>query len=298
MATVGRANGASVSNTARLSYISTAAFNNYFYSYSTSLNASLETIGSLDPVSGATSGNCPKGRVLRETGRKLYPGANPGITTYMVGVYDAQSLLSGFIDPNAKVFQIYNTDKPNFFLEGVEPTEDTRDLGPSVYTRGDILAEGAIDISGAAYIHGGARVDNGLTVYGGETVATGNLVVTLGDVGATVGTITAGKQIRSTTLTNLGTVNTDQVINCALGQVFKMTITGSIAITATAGSYPVGTVVYIIITSTGNFTVDFNTDFRTVNAGVRNVNTTTATFSFVSDGTALFQIGEAVGLTA
>lgn len=183
MATVGRANGASYLNTSRLSFISTAAFNDYFYSYSTSLNTSLETVGSLVTVSGATSGNCPKGRVLRETGRKLVPGANPGITTYMVGVYDAQSLLTGYIDPNAKVFQIYNTDKPNFFADGVEPTNmDGTDLGPSVYTRGDLLAEGAMDISGGAYIHGGARVDSGLTVYGGETVATGNLVVTAGNV--------------------------------------------------------------------------------------------------------------------
>ena len=170
MATVGRANSASVANTARLSYISTAVFNDYFYSYSTSLNASLETIRTLGSVSGATSGNCPKGRVLRETGRKLYPGANPGITTYLVGVYDAVSMLTGFIDPNGKVFQIYNTDKPNFYGDGVEPTEDTRDLGPSVYTRGDILAEGAMDISGGA------------TIYGGETVKTGDLTVTAGNL--------------------------------------------------------------------------------------------------------------------
>jgi hypothetical protein len=58
----------------------------------------------------------------------------------MVGVYDAQSLLNGFIDPNAKVFQIYNTDKPTSVPDGVDPTTGTTDLGPSVYTRGDVAA--------------------------------------------------------------------------------------------------------------------------------------------------------------
>jgi hypothetical protein len=302
MATVGRANGASITNTARLSYYSTEVFANRFFTYSTSLNNKLETIGTLTQVSGANSSTCPAGRVLRENGRKLYPGANPGITTYMVGVYDATSLLSGFIDPNAKVFQIYNTDKPNFLADGVDPTGGLTDRGPSVYTRGNITAEGDLDITGDGLIRGdlgvvgSVDISGGLTVYSGETIRTGNLTVTLGNIAATAGAITAGKQIRSTTLTNLGTVNTNQEINCALGQVFKMTITGTINITAI--NYPVGTVVYIIITSTGNFNVDFNVDFRTVNNGVRNVNTTTATFSFVSDGTALWQIAEANGLTA
>jgi hypothetical protein len=170
MATIGRTNGASFVNTPRLQYISTAPFNTYLYSYTTSLNASLETIGTLGPVAGATSGTCPRGRVLRENGRKLYPAANPGISTYLVGVYDAQSMLSGFIDPNARVFQIYNTDKPNYLLDGVDPTTGSTDFGPSVYTRGDIIAEGS------------GTINSGLTVLGGETIQTGNLVVTAGNV--------------------------------------------------------------------------------------------------------------------
>jgi microcystin-dependent protein len=166
MATIGRVSGASFLNTPRLSYITTATFDTYFFSYSTSINRSLETVGTLTAVTGATSGNCPKGRVLRENGRKLYPGANPGITTYMVGVYDAQTMLSGFIDPNAKVFQIYNTDKPNFLLDGVDPTTDSTDRGGSVYTRGDVLVGGKVDISGSTQIYGVLNVDNNITQYG------------------------------------------------------------------------------------------------------------------------------------
>jgi len=148
MATIGRTNGASFLNTPRLQYITTAAFNTYFYSYSTSINSSLETVGTLSAVTGATAINCPAGRVLRENGRKLYPNANPGITTYMVGVYDPETYFNGFIDPNAQVFQIYNTDKPNYLTDGTEPTLGTRDLGPSVLTRGDVTAYGNIDLSG------------------------------------------------------------------------------------------------------------------------------------------------------
>jgi hypothetical protein len=121
-------------------YISTAPFHTHLFSYSTFLNATKQTVGELTQVAGANLSNCPAGRVLRENGRKLFPGANPGITTYMVGVYDAQSLLSGFIDPNAKVFQIYNTDKPTSVTDGVDPTTGKTDLGPSVYTRGDVSA--------------------------------------------------------------------------------------------------------------------------------------------------------------
>ncbi len=75
--------------------------------------------GTLTAVSGATAANCPKGRVLRENGRKLYPSANPGITTYLVGVFDDKTFLNGFIDPNSPVFVPFNTDKPVYLDNGV-----------------------------------------------------------------------------------------------------------------------------------------------------------------------------------
>lgn len=222
-------------------------------------------MGTLSAVTGATAGNCPAGRVLRENGRKLYPSANPGITTYMVGVYDAQTMLSGFIDPNAGVFQIYNTDKPTYLLDGVEPTLGTTDQGPSVYTRGTVTAIGDITTSG-------------------------------GNIAATLGAITAGKQIRSTTVTALGTGSTF-VIDASLGQVFTLTTNANATVTAT--NLAAGQVVYIIVTGdAGGRTIDFNTQFRTLNAGVRTINASLCTFSFVSDGTALYQIGEAIGLSA
>ena len=83
------------------------------------MNANFVTIGTLTAVSGATAANCPKGRVLRENGRKLYPSANPGVTTYLVGVFDDKTFLNGFIDPNSAVFAPFNTDKPVYLDNGV-----------------------------------------------------------------------------------------------------------------------------------------------------------------------------------
>jgi hypothetical protein len=167
MATIGRANGAAYNNTSRLSYISTEPYFPFFFSYSTVLTASLETVGTLTPVAGGNFTTCPGGRVLRENGRKLYPGANPGITTYMVGVYDSITLLSGFIDPNSRYFQIYNTDKPNFLPNGVAPPNDnTVDLGPPVLTRGNVSAQGDLDISGSARIYGSTYMQGDLEVDG------------------------------------------------------------------------------------------------------------------------------------
>ena len=187
MATVGRANNASYLNTSRLSYISTAPFNNDFYTYSTAI-INRVTAGVMVPVAGATSGNCPAARVLRETGRKLVPGANPmpaGFNTYMVSVYDAQTGLTGFIDPNAPIFAIYNTDKPNFLLDGVDPNTGLTDQGLSVYTRGSVTADAGVTTD--TNVTAGGSVTAGTTV----TVGTG-LVIRNQGTNNSAGSATAG----------------------------------------------------------------------------------------------------------
>jgi hypothetical protein len=261
MATIGRVNGASFNNTPRLSYIATATFNTYFYSYSTSINASLVTVGTLGPVTGATAGNCPAGRVLRENGRKLYPGANPDITTYLVGVYDAQTMLSGFIDPNGAVFQIYNTDKPTYLQDGVEPTANTTDQGPSVYTRGTVTA--------------------------------------IGDIVSTGGQIRSSTVTALTAISANGAA-ADQELNSALGQVFTITVSppsgvASITLNHTAAQ-TAGSLMTLIITATTvqNTTFTFGTGI--VSAGTL-VTTAAAgpatrffTISFMSDGTTFYEV--------
>jgi len=256
MATIGRVSGASFLNTPRLQYIATATFNTYFYSYSTSINASLETIGTLSAVTGATAGNCPAGRVLRENGRKLYPGANPGITTYMVGVYDSQTMLSGFIDPNAPVFQIYNTDKPTYLADGVDPTGGATDRGPSIYTRGNILGGGDLDISGSSRIYGTERIDNGLTVYGGSVINGGQSV----NGGETV--YSRFSTATSVGITQSGTTTLN--LDCSLANVFTITINSNSNFTITASNVAAGQPVYLLYSNAGG-----NTPTITMGSGIR-----------------------------
>lgn len=134
----------------RRSYISTETFTSRFRSYRTYLDK-FERKGELLQVTEDDS-LCPKGRILRENGRKLHPGANPGVGKYLVGVYDPVSFLSGFIDPNEHVFAIFNTDKP-YFIDNDNDSEhgsvnddqsegEGDDLGNPVYTRGNIETVG------------------------------------------------------------------------------------------------------------------------------------------------------------
>ncbi len=164
----------------RRAYISMGAFNDDIYTYTTSMNpTTYVTTGALSAVSGADASTCPQGRFLYENGKKLFPDAHPGITTYMVGVFDPVSFLSGFIDPNSEKFTLMNTDKPvdqasstNTF--GTNPTTTVSDLAQPVYTRGDILAGGSGDISGTLTV--GLSLNVGATT----TITNGNLIMTNG----------------------------------------------------------------------------------------------------------------------
>ena len=125
--------------TPRRAYIASVPFNLSFFSF---VPNGPGGVGFLAPVPGANFTNCPAGRILRETGKKLYPDANPGVPTLMVGVYDDITLLRGYIDPNAAAFAVYSTDVSNFYPTGVDPTTGITDAGPSVYTNGVIMAKG------------------------------------------------------------------------------------------------------------------------------------------------------------
>jgi hypothetical protein len=213
MATIG-AGIVSFQNTSRRSYLAVAPFNTDLFVYSTYINANLETLGTFVVNPDATSLNCPKGNVLHENGRKLIPGAYPGVTTYMVGVYDPQSLLSGFIDPNSPLFASYNTDKPNFITPtwGVDPGTGggtTNDLGAPVYTNGTVEA------------------------LGGITSVTGNIVATAGNVQSYSGMYSQTGQnlVRNIPLYTAtvvgGTTSGVANIDVSQGQVTKINLTTS-----------------------------------------------------------------------
>jgi len=122
------------------SYVAASPFNNDFFTYTVTTNPSTfkKTGALVANVPGATAVTCPAGRILRENGRKLFPGAHDGVTTLMVGVFDNQSMLSGFIDPNSPDFAVYNTDRPNYLADAVDPAGGLTDQGPPVKTNGQV----------------------------------------------------------------------------------------------------------------------------------------------------------------
>jgi hypothetical protein len=139
-----------LANNTRGSWISTTAFNDDFFSYTTTVNpTTFQTTGSLGAVTGADGSTCPAGRVLRENGKKLYPAAHNGVSTYMIGVFDPVSFLSGFIDPNSTIFAVYNSNKPasldtTLLAGGVNPNGGAADLAPPIYTAGTVTALGQV----------------------------------------------------------------------------------------------------------------------------------------------------------
>ena len=122
------------------SYVAAAPFHNDFFTYTvtTDRNTFKKTGALAANVPGATAVTCPAGRILRENGRKLFPEAHDGVRTLMVGVFDNQSMLSGFIDPNSPEFAVYNSDRPNYLADAVDPAGGLTDQGPPVKTNGQI----------------------------------------------------------------------------------------------------------------------------------------------------------------
>ena len=125
----------------RRSFIAAEIFDANFFTYVFTSN--LEgSYGTLVPVAGANSQTCPAGRLLRETGRKLFPGVNPGIVSPMVAVYDEVSLLTGFIDTNSPIYALYNTDSSYSTPRGFNPVPVNGELipnsGPPIYTDGPL----------------------------------------------------------------------------------------------------------------------------------------------------------------
>lgn len=140
-------------NRSKRSYMSVASFETAFFTYTVAMNSTTYVnTGTLTTVSGATAANCPKGRVLRENGKKLFPDANPDITKFMVGVFDANSGLTGFIDPNGPIFTMYNTDKPAYIADTIGPDGRTAAKAPPVFTDGTIEAASTIKAGTGGFI--------------------------------------------------------------------------------------------------------------------------------------------------
>jgi hypothetical protein len=137
----------SFATVSRRQYVSAGVFNNNFFTYRTFLDANLETRGSLTTATSAA--NCPAGRILRETGKKLTGATHPDLEdpttstvyTFLVGVYDVTSGVNGFIDPNCPLFAPFTTDKTyqdNTTAEAIDASTGLQEVGPPVFTTGDV----------------------------------------------------------------------------------------------------------------------------------------------------------------
>lgn len=212
------------SASSKRSYISTSAFNGIIYSYTTTLNTTnfkqegrLAALTALPSGTTITAANCPAGRILRETGRKLYPGANPGLVlgdSYQgtavtnnnlnkmwVLVFDSVTGLRGYIDPNAPQFAVYNNDRNPAFVDVAETAggAPTR-LGQPVFTSGNITTTGGSVIqykpvlaaSTAALTLTAAQTVGGIVtqapVANGQAVNLPSTTSLIAAMGSTVGT--------------------------------------------------------------------------------------------------------------
>ena len=176
MPVIPNVSGGALPETSRRSYIASAPFNSALFTYTPpvlNVHGAIATPGSLAPIAGGNASTCPARRVLRETGKKLYPGVHSGILTYMVSVYDNVNLWHGYIDPNSPLFAVYSTDKPNFLSDGVDAlTGAPADAGVPVITNG--LVSAGQSVSAGTTVSAGTSVSAGTTVTAGTFVYAGS----------------------------------------------------------------------------------------------------------------------------
>jgi hypothetical protein len=232
----------------RRQYITSQYFDTNIFQYSTYIDSSLATRGRLIKHPSATPNNCVAGNILRENGKKLHSGTHPDLKdpvtnlqyTYLVGVYDVVTGISGFINPNAPYFAVLNTDKSyqdDIAAYQVDASQHTIEastsnfnynntgnpiLGPPVNTAGDITTLGYVggaQLHGADLIHTGGYIvagpDSLITnpstgvpiLYSNYTILAQSNITTLANINASNGTVTGSNLVA---LSNL-TVNTGNI---------------------------------------------------------------------------------------
>ena len=197
-------------NIPKRSYISTAPLSadgdHHVYSYTRSYNSATYTwsgaLTGIDFTAAPYNTYNLAGVVFRETGKKLYANANPGVDRYMVGVYidGTSELAQMFIDPNCSVFADFNGDRPNYIPTNTDDHESGLDLGHPVYTYGNVTTtagnivassmaagEGSLLLGAGAL---GAGVNNAIAV--GTTATSDNQIITAGAVSAGTTILSSG----------------------------------------------------------------------------------------------------------
>lgn len=169
----------SQSSVPRKSYTAVGSFGLSFFTYNYGLNTqTLVEEGVLTLV--GLEADCPAGRILYENGKKIVPNSPPFpqikistgetevplnsvLTSYMVGVFDPQSGLSGYIDPNSVNFAINSTDLPVYLNNdiGRGPVTNIKNSGNPVVTNGNILSIAVPPILGGGDVLNGQELPLG-----------------------------------------------------------------------------------------------------------------------------------------
>ena len=226
------------------SLVSTAAFNNEFYTYATSLNSSFATVGTFTLVSGATAAKCPAGRVLHLTGRKLFPDVNPMNTfvggsplqakKFLVAVYDPISFLTGFVDPTSSTFAKFDQNMPNFFDLGTAGSGVVPSLGGEGV---DVNVGRNLTVENNLTIAAGGKLNVGTTIAGQVVLVAGTLAITV------AGVTTSSLAFVTLVTPNTGTLTVKFKAVCTANTV---TITALIA-AGTINIADISTVNYLVV---------------------------------------------------
>jgi len=144
----------SVPAVSRKSYTAVGSFGLAFFKYEYGMDP--VTLAESATLTAYGYGDFPPGRVLFENGKKIVPTSAPfppiktvspvngtqNLTSYMVGVFDPQSGLSGFIDPNSVNFAINSSDLPVYMNNDVGrgPSTEIKNSGNPIVTNGNILS--------------------------------------------------------------------------------------------------------------------------------------------------------------
>ena len=143
MATIATTSHGSFNNVPRRSYIAMSSYTADLFNYSLTFDATTFTNVGLLSTIGVPATSTLQGSILSETGKKLYPVANAGVSTFMVSVFDQTSKVTGYINPNSPTFAIFTGDKPPYMGQGTDPgTSGLANLGNSIYTHGSVIADG------------------------------------------------------------------------------------------------------------------------------------------------------------
>ena len=259
----------------RRQYISTEAFNNDFFTYTVTTDANGLQTGTFTQVADATTVNCPAGRVLRDNGKRLHPGAHPNVTYAMIGVFDPQTFLSGFINPNSPIFAMFNSDKAYF--------ADTNLTAAAGFGRG-------LDsnLSSSGLLNEGLAVFTNGNVIAGKQVYSDKRFSTTGAATATVGLPTAS------------------TINVAAGQLFYFVNPQADMVVNAINCSTIGTHAYVFLSNaTFGSSINFGTGFRPtalVSTGLMNNISSLGpnrvnTIHFMGDGFGMTEVGRTLNIS-